>query len=92
MSVKVFASKLPTGFASVGSVSAMLPPLPAVTAAGDTVIALPEILLNAEILKSNHFNLSPVTGAAIFFLVITIPCTRFVDHLIKRDKARTQGG
>jgi len=55
-----------------------------------SVIALPEILLNAEILKSNHFNLSPVTGAALFFLVITIPCTRFVDHLIKRDKARTQ--
>jgi polar amino acid transport system permease protein len=57
-----------------------------------SVIALPEILLNAEILKSNHFNLSPITGAAIFFLVITIPCTRFVDFLIRRDKARTQGG
>ena len=57
-----------------------------------SVIALPEIFLNAEILKSNHFNLSPITGAAIFFLVITIPCTRFVDYLIKRDKARTQGG
>ena len=57
-----------------------------------SVIALPEILLNGEILKSNHFNLSPITGAAIFFLVITIPCTRFVDHLIKRDKQRTQAG
>ena len=55
-----------------------------------SVIALPEILTNANILKNNHFNLSPVTGAAIFFLVVTIPCTRFVDYLIKRDKSRTQ--
>jgi polar amino acid transport system permease protein len=55
-----------------------------------SVIALPEILTNANILKNNHFNLSPVTGAALFFLVVTIPCTRFVDYLIKRDKARTQ--
>lgn len=55
-----------------------------------SIIALPEILTNANILKNNHFNLSPVTGAAMFFLVITIPCTRFVDYLIRRDKARTQ--
>ena len=34
----------------------------------------------------------PITGAAIFFLVVTIPFTRLVDYLIKRDKARTQGG
>ena len=55
-----------------------------------SVIAMPEILTNAELLKSNHFNLSPVTGAAMFFLVITIPFTRLVDYLIRRDKARTQ--
>ena len=51
---------------------------------------MPEILTNGELLKSNHFNLSPITGAAIFFLVVTIPFTRLVDYLIKRDKARTQ--
>ncbi len=55
-----------------------------------SVLALPEILTNANILTNNHVNLSPVPGAAMFFLVITIPCTRFVDYLIKRDKARTQ--
>jgi polar amino acid transport system permease protein len=55
-----------------------------------SVIAMPEILTQAELLKSDHFNLSPVTGAAMFFLVITIPFTRLVDYLIKRDKARTQ--
>lgn len=49
-----------------------------------------EILNNAQLLKNRYFNLSPVTGAAMFFLVITIPCTRFVDYLLARDRAKTQ--
>ena len=49
-----------------------------------------EILAIANIMKNNNFNLSPVTGAAVFFLVVTIPFTRLVDYLIKRDKKRTQ--
>ena len=53
-------------------------------------LGLAEILNIAGILKNNHFNLSPITGAAIFFLIVTIPFTRLVDYLIKRDKARTQ--
>ena len=57
-----------------------------------SVVGLAEILNIANILKNNHFNLSPVTGAALFFLIITIPCTRFVDYLIKRDRARMQAG
>jgi len=55
-----------------------------------SIIGLSEILLVATILKSNHFNLSPITGAALFFLVVTIPFTRLVDYLIKKDKERTQ--
>ena len=55
-------------------------------------VGLAEILSIATIQKNNHFNLSPVTGAAVFFLVVTIPFTRLVDYLIKRDKARTQAG
>jgi polar amino acid transport system permease protein len=49
-----------------------------------------DILNFATIYKSQYFNLSPVTGAAIAFLVITIPVTRFVDYLIRIDKERTQ--
>jgi len=49
-----------------------------------------EILAVANFQKNEHFNLSPVTGAAVFFLIVTIPFTRLVDYLIKRDKARTQ--
>lgn len=56
------------------------------------LVGLAEILSVAGILKNNHFNLSPVTGAAIFFLIVTIPFTRLVDYLIKRDKERTQAG
>jgi polar amino acid transport system permease protein len=54
------------------------------------LVGLAEILNVAGILKNNHFNLSPITGAAIFFLIVTIPFTRLVDYLIKRDKERTQ--
>ncbi len=49
-----------------------------------------DILNFATIYKSQYFNLSPVTGAAIAFLIITIPVTRFVDYLIRIDKERTQ--
>jgi polar amino acid transport system permease protein len=57
-----------------------------------SIIGLAEILNIGSIIKSNKFNLSPITGAAMFFLVVTLPFTRFVDYLIKRDKERTQGG
>jgi polar amino acid transport system permease protein len=57
-----------------------------------SIIGLSEVLLVATIVKSNNFNLSPITGAAIFFLVVTLPFTRLVDYLIKRDKERTQAG
>lgn len=53
-----------------------------------SVVGLVEVLNESELLKSNFFNLSPVTGAAICFLVITVPFTRYVDHLIKRDRER----
>lgn len=51
-----------------------------------------DILNYATIYKSKYFNLSPVTGAAIAFLIITIPVTRFVDYLIRIDQERTQAG
>jgi len=51
-----------------------------------------DILNFATQYKSQYFNLSPVTGAAIAFLIITIPVTRFVDYLIRIDKERTQAG
>jgi polar amino acid transport system permease protein len=55
-----------------------------------SIVGALEVLNIAQLLKNRYFNLSPVTGAALFFLIITIPCTRFVDYLIKRDRERTQ--
>jgi polar amino acid transport system permease protein len=57
-----------------------------------SIVGLSEIFLIATIIKSTEFNLSPITGAALFFLVVTIPFTRLVDYLIKKDKERTHGG
>jgi polar amino acid transport system permease protein len=54
-----------------------------------SVIGMVEALGAANILKNSYFNLSPVTGAALCFLLITIPFTRFVDYLIDRDRRRT---
>jgi polar amino acid transport system permease protein len=53
------------------------------------IVGALEVLNYAEIFKGQDFNLSAVTGAAICFLIITIPLTRFVDWLIKRDRERT---
>jgi polar amino acid transport system permease protein len=54
-----------------------------------SILGVVEALGAAQLLKNQQFNLSPVTGAAICFLVITIPFTRLVDYLIKRDRERT---
>jgi polar amino acid transport system permease protein len=54
-----------------------------------SILGVVEALGAAQLLKSRYFNLSPVTGAALCFLLITIPFTRFVDYLIDRDRRRT---
>jgi polar amino acid transport system permease protein len=50
-----------------------------------------EVVLVAQLWQSQLFNLSPVTLAAAFFIIITIPQARFVDFLIDRDAARRAG-
>jgi polar amino acid transport system permease protein len=51
-----------------------------------------EVVLTSTLWESTLFNLSPVTLAAAFFIVITIPQARLVDYLIDRDAARKAGG
>ncbi|MDQ6933713.1 MAG: amino acid ABC transporter permease [Actinomycetota bacterium] len=53
--------------------------------------AIAEVVLISKLWESQLFNLSPVTLAAAFFIVITIPQARFVDYLIDRDAARRAG-
>jgi polar amino acid transport system permease protein len=56
-----------------------------------SVAAISEVVLVAKLWEAQLFNLSPVTLAAMFFIVITIPQARFVDYLIERDAARRAG-
>jgi polar amino acid transport system permease protein len=53
-----------------------------------SVAAIAEVVLTAKLWESQLFNLSPVTLAAAFFIIITIPQARFVDYLIDRDARR----
>jgi polar amino acid transport system permease protein len=49
---------------------------------------IPEALEVAKLWESSLFTLAPITLAAAFFIVITIPQARFVDYLIARDARR----
>ncbi|MEH6836019.1 MULTISPECIES: amino acid ABC transporter permease [Falsihalocynthiibacter] len=49
-----------------------------------------EILRQAGVYKSLLANFTPYVGAALIFLAVTIPVTRYADHLIaKQNKARS---
>ncbi len=49
-----------------------------------------EILRQAAVFKSLLANFTPYVGAAIIFLMVTVPATRFADHLIaKQNRARS---
>lgn len=49
-----------------------------------------EVLRQAGIQKSLLANFTPYLGAAILFLAVTIPATRYADHLIaKQNRARS---
>ena len=48
-----------------------------------------EILRQAGIDKSKFANFTPYVGAALVFLAITIPLTRFTDWLLTRERERT---
>jgi polar amino acid transport system permease protein len=53
--------------------------------------AIAEVVLTSKLWEAQLFNLSPVTLAAAFFIIITIPQARFADYLIDRDAARRAG-
>jgi len=56
------------------------------------VIGAVDAFNQAKILTSNYFNLSPVSGVALLFILITIPQTRLVDKLMERDQRRMRAG
>jgi polar amino acid transport system permease protein len=52
----------------------------------------PEAFLAAQIDSAATFNFTPLVGAAICFLVITIPMTRFTDWQLERQRRQRQAG
>lgn len=51
-----------------------------------------EVLRAAQISASSNFNYTPYVVAALFFVAITLPLTRFTDWLQKRDARRRMAG
>ncbi len=56
------------------------------------VVAVPEAFKQSQIDQQADFNFTPLLCAAVLFLAVTIPMTRFVDWLLARQRARRQGG
>jgi polar amino acid transport system permease protein len=56
------------------------------------VMGVVDAFLQARLISSRVFNLSPVIVVAIVFVVATIPQARLVDRLIARDQARQRAG
>jgi polar amino acid transport system permease protein len=53
---------------------------------------IPEAFLEAQEASAAYFNFTPFLGAALCFLVITIPTTRFTDWMLERQRRRRQAG
>jgi polar amino acid transport system permease protein len=53
-----------------------------------SVLGVVEGVRRAQIYASESFNFTPYVVAAILFLILTIPLTRFTDHVLARSIAR----
>jgi polar amino acid transport system permease protein len=56
------------------------------------VVSVPEAFKMAQIQQNADFNFTPLLGAALMFLVITIPMTRLVDWSLARQRRRREAG
>ena len=54
------------------------------------ILGVVEAFNQTEIDQSATFNFTPGVAAAVLFLAITVPLTRFTDWLVLRDRARRQ--
>ena len=53
-----------------------------------SVLGANEVVRAAQIFSAATFNESGLTLAAIFFILLTIPMTRFTDRLLAKDRAK----
>ena len=52
------------------------------------ILGLMDVFGQARYFSANFFNLSPVSLVGILFLIITVPQTRLVDHLVERQRKK----
>jgi polar amino acid transport system permease protein len=57
-----------------------------------SVVGVVDSFNQSMMLASNYYNLSAVTTVALLFVLVTIPQTRWVDRMLKRDRARMRAG
>ena len=57
-----------------------------------SILGIVEAVQSAQIDASQNFNDSGLVVAALLFLAMTIPLTRFTDHLIAKDRTRRLAG
>jgi polar amino acid transport system permease protein len=53
-----------------------------------SILGIVEAVQSAQIDAAQNFNDSGLVVAALLFLVMTVPLTRFTDHLIEKDRHR----
>lgn len=56
------------------------------------VIGVIDSFNQSMLIAANYYNLSAVTTVAFLFILISIPQTRFVDRMMRRDRARMRAG
>lgn len=56
-----------------------------------SVVGVVEILRRAQITTARTFNFTPYVAAAVIFLAVTIPLTRWADWMIARQRRRRGG-
>ena len=54
-----------------------------------SIIGPVEALRRANVLVQKDFNFTPLIAAAVLFLCVSIPLTRFTDHLLAKERRRT---
>jgi polar amino acid transport system permease protein len=57
-----------------------------------SVVGVIDSFNQSMLIASNYYNLSAVSTVALLFIVISIPQTRFVEWMMRRDRARMRAG
>ena len=53
-----------------------------------SVVGVIDSFNQSMLIASNYYNLSAVSTVALLFIVVSIPQTRFVERMMRRDRAR----